>query len=68
LKPQSIELEDSGRSLILHLDTKTGPQQVVQFVVQYRYLSESGAANPIVQTPYVDNNGQTKTGAFSDWK
>lgn len=49
------------------LSTKTGPQQVVQFVVQYRYLSESGAANPIVQTPYVDNNGQTKTGAFSDW-
>jgi len=49
------------------LSTKTGPQQVVQFIVQYRYLSESGAANPILQTSYVDNNGQTKTGAFSDW-
>ncbi len=47
--------------------TKTGPQQVVQFVVQYKYLSNSGVANPIVQTPFIDNNGQIKTGAFSDW-
>lgn len=46
---------------------KTGPQQVVQFIVQYRYLSESGAANPIQQSRFVDNNGQTKTGAFSNW-
>ena len=49
------------------LSTKTGPQQVVQFIVQYRYLSDSGAANPIQQTRFVDNNGQTKTGAFSNW-
>ena len=47
--------------------TKTGPQQVVQFIVQYKYLSNSGVANPIVQTPFIDNNGQIKTGAFSDW-
>ena len=46
---------------------KTGPQQVVQFIVQYRYLNESGAANPIQQSRFVDNNGQTKTGAFSNW-
>ena len=49
------------------LSTKTGPQQVVQFMIQYRYLSDSGAANPIFQSSFVDNNGQTKTGAFSDW-
>lgn len=46
---------------------KTGPQQVIQFSVQYRYLSDSGAANPIQQVDFVDNNGQTKTGAFSNW-
>lgn len=46
---------------------KTGPQQVIQFEVQYRYLSESGAANPVEQVNFLDNNGQTKTGAFSNW-
>lgn len=48
-------------------DPNTGSQQVVQFLVQYRYLSESGAANPVEQITYVDSNGQTKTGAFSNW-
>lgn len=46
---------------------KTGPQQVIQFVIQYRYLSDSGSANPIQQVDFIDNNGQTKTGAFSNW-
>ena len=46
---------------------KTGPQQVIQFSIQYRYLSDSGSANPIQQVDFVDNNGQTKTGAFSNW-
>lgn len=46
---------------------RTGSQQVVQFEVQYRYLSDSGSANPIQQVNFVDNNGQTKTGAFSNW-
>jgi hypothetical protein len=46
---------------------KTGPQQVIQFSIQYRYLSDSGSANPIQQVDFIDNNGQTKTGAFSNW-
>lgn len=46
---------------------ETGPQQVIQFKVQYRYLSDSGAANPIQQVDFIDNNGQTKIGAFSNW-
>jgi hypothetical protein len=46
---------------------KTGPQQVIQFSVQYRYLSDSGSANAIQQVDFLDNNGQTKTGAFSNW-
>lgn len=48
-------------------NAETGPQQVIQFKVQYRYLSDSGAANPIQQVDFLDNNGQTKTGAFSNW-
>lgn len=46
---------------------ETGPQQVIQFKVQYRYLSDSGAANPIQQVNFIDNNGQSKVGAFSNW-
>lgn len=46
---------------------QTGPQQVVQFNVRYKYLSDSGAANPVQQTQFLDNNGQLKTGAFSNW-
>jgi len=45
----------------------TGSQQVIQFKVQYRYLSDSGSATPIQQVDFIDNNGQTKTGAFSNW-
>jgi len=45
----------------------TGSQQVIQFKIQYRYLSDSGAATPIQQVDFIDNNGQTKTGAFSNW-
>lgn len=46
---------------------KTGPQQVIQFSIQYRYLSDAGSATPIQQVDFIDNNGQTKTGAFSNW-
>ena len=49
------------------ISLKTGPQQVIQFSIQYRYLSDSGSANPIQQVDFIDNNGQTKTGAFSNW-
>lgn len=45
----------------------TGPQNVIQFIIQYRYLSESGAAPAIQQINFIDNNGQQKTGAFSNW-
>ena len=45
----------------------TGNQSVIQFKVRYRYLSDSGAAQPTQQIQYKDNNGQLKTGAFSNW-
>lgn len=45
----------------------TGNQSVIQFKVRYRYLSDSGATQPTQQIQYKDNNGQSKTGAFSNW-
>lgn len=45
----------------------TGPQSVIQFLIQYRYLSDSGAAPAVQQIDYIDDNGQKKTGAFSNW-
>lgn len=45
---------------------ETGEQQVVQFIVQYRYLSPEGAANP-VQTINVTSDTGNSSGAFSNW-
>lgn len=45
---------------------ETIPQQVVQFIVQYRYLSTNGKSSDIAQIPFVEN-GQEKTGVFSNW-
>jgi hypothetical protein len=46
---------------------ETGSQSVIQFQVRYRYLSVSGAVQPTEQIEYLDNNGERKTGAFSNW-
>jgi hypothetical protein len=45
----------------------TGQQAVIQFMIEYRYLSDSGVAPAIQQIEFVDNNGQKKNGAFSNW-
>jgi hypothetical protein len=45
----------------------TGNQSVIQFKVRYRYLSDAGSTQPTQQIQYRDNNGQLKTGAFSNW-
>jgi len=43
-------------------------QEVVQFKVQYRYLSADGKPAPITQIPFTDTvSGKEKTGAFSNW-
>jgi hypothetical protein len=47
------------------LTRSTRPQEVVQFRVQYRYVSKDGTESP-VETYNVDNT-QTKA-AFSNWK
>jgi hypothetical protein len=45
----------------------TGPQAVIQFIIEYRYLSDSGVAPAVQQINFLDNNGQQKTGAFTNW-
>ena len=45
----------------------TGSQAVIQFIIEYRYLSDSGVAPNVNQISFVDNNGQVKTGSFSNW-
>ena len=45
----------------------TGKQEVIQFIIEYRYLSDSGIAPAVQQIEFLDNNGQQKTGAFSNW-
>jgi hypothetical protein len=49
------------------ISPSTGAQQVIQFSVRYRYLSNSGAAQPSEQIDFVDNDGTKKNAAFSNW-
>jgi len=46
---------------------RTGTQHVVQFVIQYRYLKKNGSANQPQQIAFVDNDGKTIRGTFSNW-
>ena len=46
---------------------RTKPQEVVQFLIQYRYLQKEGSANQPEQIPFTDNNGQQRSGTFSTW-
>ncbi len=46
---------------------RTGPQEVVQFITQYRYLSKEGGANQPEQINFLDQDGQTRRGTFSTW-
>lgn len=48
-------------------DPSTGTQQVIQFIIKYRYLSDSGSAQPAAQIEFVDNDGMKKNAAFSNW-
>jgi hypothetical protein len=49
------------------ISPSTGPQNVIQFKIRYRYLSDSGSAQPTEQIQFKGNSGQLKTGAFSNW-
>ena len=45
----------------------TQPQEVVQFRIQYRYLSKDGRETPTETFRVANTNGDTQTGAFSNW-
>lgn len=44
----------------------SGPQQIIQFKIRYRYLSESGVANKEEEFTYLDGTTNA-TGRFSNW-
>ena len=45
----------------------TGNQEVVQFIVEYRYVDTAGTANNIEQLAFVDKDGAERRGAFTNW-
>jgi hypothetical protein len=47
--------------------TTEGTQEVIQFIVAYRYLRTDGNATATEAIKYVDNNGQELRGYFSNW-
>lgn len=46
---------------------RTGTQEIIQFKIQYRYLSKNGGANAAQQIKYNDLNGNSINGSFSNW-
>ena len=49
------------------IDTTNGTQSVIQFKIQYRYLSKTGTSSNVNQLSYTGNTGQSKYGFFSNW-
>ena len=49
------------------IQTENGAQSVIQFKVQYRYMSKKGNATNVDQIPFTGNTGQSKYGFFSNW-
>ena len=46
---------------------RTEPQEVIQFITQYRYVKKDGSANQPQQLQFIDNNGVVRRGTFSTW-
>lgn len=46
---------------------KSRDQEVVQFLVNYRFISESGQDNPTQSFTFTDNDGTTVNASFSNW-
>jgi hypothetical protein len=46
---------------------KTRDQEVVQFIVNYRFISESGQDNPTQSFTFTNNDGTTVNASFSNW-
>ena len=46
---------------------RSGPQEVIQFLIQYRYIGKDGSSNKPQQIEYTDTDGQIRRGTFSNW-
>lgn len=46
---------------------KTAPQEIVQFVIQYRYIRPDGDSTNPDLVEYTDNAGNRRSGIFSRW-
>lgn len=46
---------------------KTRDQEVIQFAIQFRYLTRTGGANKPDQFTFLDVNDETRQGSFSNW-
>lgn len=46
---------------------RTGTQEVVQFIIRYKYLSKDGNPNQPETIEFKDNNNTTRRGNFSTW-
>ncbi len=49
------------------IDTRTGPQEVIQYIVSYRYLSLNGNSPDAKKLNYTDSKGNNLVGYFSNW-
>lgn len=49
------------------VENKTGQQQIIQFIVQYRYLRLDGTATGPKSFEFVDSSGNTLKGYYSEW-
>jgi hypothetical protein len=45
----------------------TGNQEIVQFIVEYRYVDTAGTANNVEQLQFTDKDGAVRNGAFTNW-
>ena len=50
------------------ISTAYGTQEIIQFLVNYRYISKKGNASNVEQINYTDQNGIQQIGFFSNWQ
>lgn len=49
------------------LDAKGNQQNIIQFIIQYRYLRLDGTANGPKSFEFLDSSGNTSKGYYSEW-
>lgn len=49
------------------IENKTGQQQIIQFIIQYRYLRLDGTATGPKSFEFVDGSGNNIRGYYSEW-